>query len=102
VDEAQADIHPPVQETESAPTTASEVRAPRTSRERNRVRGRKRDETPTQSSGAAPASIALPRERPRADRVETDDAGLPDQRFKGMGDHVPAFLLRSFGSREDA
>ena len=25
-----------------------------------------------------------------------------DENFKGMGDHVPAFLLRSLGKREDA
>jgi hypothetical protein len=25
-----------------------------------------------------------------------------DEKFKGMGDHVPAFLLRTLGKREDA
>jgi superfamily II DNA/RNA helicase len=37
----------------------------------------------------------------RGERVPGDPQG-GDEKFKGMGDHVPAFLLRSLGSREDA
>jgi superfamily II DNA/RNA helicase len=50
-------------------------------RHRNRDKGRRRG-----------------RERDR----EPGDPQGGDDRFKGMGDHVPAFLLRSLGSREDA
>jgi superfamily II DNA/RNA helicase len=37
----------------------------------------------------------------RGEREPGDPQG-GDDKFKGMGDHVPAFLLRSLGSREDA
>jgi superfamily II DNA/RNA helicase len=37
----------------------------------------------------------------RGERVPGEPQG-GDEKFKGMGDHVPAFLLRSLGSREDA
>jgi superfamily II DNA/RNA helicase len=41
-----------------------------------------------------------PREdRPRRDRSESDEGG---PKTKGMGDHVPAFLLRQHKPREDA
>ena len=37
----------------------------------------------------------------RGEKTPGDPQG-GDEKFKGMGDHVPAFLLRSLGSREDA
>ncbi|MDP3740104.1 MAG: DEAD/DEAH box helicase [Hyphomonadaceae bacterium] len=37
----------------------------------------------------------------RGERQPGDPQG-GDEKFKGMGDHVPAFLLRSLGPREDA
>jgi len=59
------------------------------------------------------------RSEPRAERTETrgdrdrggrnrrgeltpGDPQGGDEKFKGMGDHVPAFLLRTLGKREDA
>jgi superfamily II DNA/RNA helicase len=37
----------------------------------------------------------------RGEREPGDPSG-PDEKFKGMGDHVPAFLLRQLGPRQDA
>jgi superfamily II DNA/RNA helicase len=40
--------------------------------------------------------------RNRRGELQPGDPQGGDDKFKGMGDHVPAFLLRSLGSREDA
>jgi superfamily II DNA/RNA helicase len=76
------------------------------------------DDVEIDEPAAAPAVESRPRrEEPRRrgrDRDRNRDGrnrrgektpGDPqggDEKFKGMGDHVPAFLLRSLGSREDA
>jgi superfamily II DNA/RNA helicase len=40
--------------------------------------------------------------RKRRGEREPGDPSGPDEKFKGMGDHVPAFLLRQLGPRQDA
>ncbi len=55
---------------------------------RNRSRGRDRDRDRD--------------DRNRHGEKRPGDGQGGDENFKGMGDHVPAFLLRSLGKREDA
>ena len=48
-----------------------------------------------------------PRHEPRSDaakgkRRDGDDSEAREPKFKGMGDHVPAFLLRSVERKQDA
>jgi superfamily II DNA/RNA helicase len=77
----------PVEEIE-ADEPAAPVAESRPRREEPRRRGRDRD-----------------RNREGRNRRGEKTPGDPqggDEKFKGMGDHVPAFLLRSLGSREDA
>ncbi|HEX5007523.1 MAG TPA: DEAD/DEAH box helicase, partial [Hyphomonadaceae bacterium] len=77
----------PVEDVE-ADEPAAPVAESRPRRERERGRDRNRD-----------------RNREGRNRRGEKTPGDPqggDEKFKGMGDHVPAFLLRSLGSREDA
>jgi superfamily II DNA/RNA helicase len=80
------------------PTVAALAATTPESREdpRRRRRGRDRDRNDRnrgkESSGG----------RNRRGEREPGDPQGGDENFKGMGDHVPAFLLRSLGSREDA
>jgi superfamily II DNA/RNA helicase len=68
--------------------------AARGGRGRNRPReDNKRDEPRRGRDGSG---------RNRRGEREPGDPQGGDDKFKGMGDHVPAFLLRSLGSREDA
>jgi ATP-dependent RNA helicase RhlE len=70
----------------AATETAREGR-PRRGRERNREPNRDRDRKDGRNR--------------RGERQPGDPQG-GDEKFKGMGDHVPAFLLRSLRPREDA
>jgi superfamily II DNA/RNA helicase len=106
-----------------------EGRGRRRGRGRGRGRDRRTDETPRATADDAPAQERTERpergERPekRAERGEgrnaarnesrgesrsepsrskRRDADESEPRFKGMGDHVPAFLLRSVGRKQDA
>jgi superfamily II DNA/RNA helicase len=78
----------PVDDIESDEPAAAPIAESRPRREEPRRRGRDRD-----------------RKREGRNRRGEKTPGDPqggDEKFKGMGDHVPAFLLRSLGSREDA
>jgi len=83
VDEVEAD--------EPAAAPAAESR-PRRDRERDRDEPRRRGRDRDRNRDG--------RNR-RGEKTPGDPQG-GDEKFKGMGDHVPAFLLRSLGSREDA
>jgi superfamily II DNA/RNA helicase len=96
-------------------TEATGERQPREGR-RRRGRGRGgRDRKPDEAPRPASAEQQPRQERAeRAERSETrnepsrskrrdaDDSDAREPRFKGMGDHVPAFLLRSVGRKQDA
>jgi superfamily II DNA/RNA helicase len=115
--EIQADAQQP--ETEQAGD-----RPPREGRGRRRGRGRGRDRKPDDAPKAASAEPAARQERPerterneprreprndqprhdqpRGKRRDADDTDAREPKFKGMGDHVPAFLLRSVDRKQDA
>jgi superfamily II DNA/RNA helicase len=115
-DDAQAIEAPEMDEAiddVAADAPEADARPARTGRERNRNRNRRRDETPKAAMDAEEAAPAASREkerdradrdrdRPRRERRDKDEASANEPKFKGMGDHVPAFLLRPIGSRENA
>ena len=92
------------------------------SRRRGRGRGRSRERRPEEATrtlapdAAAPERSERPgrpeprhepRHEPRSDaakgkRRDGDDSEAREPKFKGMGDHVPAFLLRSVERKQDA
>ena len=80
----------PVLEEPDEPVAAPAESRPRRERERDEPRRRGRDRDRNRDG----------RNR-RGEKTPGDPQG-GDEKFKGMGDHVPAFLLRSLGSREDA
>jgi len=94
--EAVETIAPVTEPVDAAPAPAAQAEAPaaqpresgnrreRGGRNRNRSRDRDRDD----------------RNRHGEKRPGEGQGG--DDNFKGMGDHVPAFLLRTLGKREDA
>jgi superfamily II DNA/RNA helicase len=75
----------------AAAQTAPEPAARQPDRGRDRDRHRQRDRGRGKNG-----------RRGREGEREPGDPQGGDDKFKGMGDHVPAFLLRSLGSREDA
>jgi hypothetical protein len=80
-----------VETVEAAIAAPAEEQPRRESRDRNRKRGG-RDRDRNRESGG----------RNRRGELKPGDPQGGDENFKGMGDHVPAFLLRSLGKREDA
>lgn len=86
------ELEPEIVETvEAAIAAPAEEQPRRESRDRNRKRGG-RDRDRNRESGG----------RNRRGELKPGDPQGGDENFKGMGDHVPAFLLRSLGKREDA
>ncbi len=95
-------------------------------RRRGRGRGRGRDRKPDEAPRAAASEQAKPErsdrperseprheprndartdartDAPRGKRRDADDSDAREPKFKGMGDHVPAFLLRSVERKQDA
>ena len=63
---------------------------------RNRDRNRGRDESRESKDNKDRGG------RNRRGELSPGDPQGGDEKFKGMGDHVPAFLLRTLGKREDA
>ena len=84
---------PPPVESAPEPVAAESPRPPRQDRDRDRNRGQGRDRNRDRNRKEG---------RNRRGEKEPGDPQGGDDKFKGMGDHVPAFLLRSLGSREDA
>jgi superfamily II DNA/RNA helicase len=87
-------IEEPDEEVAAEPVAATRQPAPSegSGRSRRGRRGRDRDKD-------------RDRDRPERNRRGEKMPGDPqggDEKFKGMGDHVPAFLLRTLGKREDA
>jgi superfamily II DNA/RNA helicase len=94
---AEASFVPPqIEELDVEPAVPeAPVRESRGGRGRNRDRDRNRDEAPRRGKEGGGG-------RNRRGEREPGDPQGGDDKFKGMGDHVPAFLLRSLGSREEA
>ncbi len=69
---------------------------------RDRGRGRNRDRNEPKGNRDDNRGGKDRGGRNRRDELRPGDPQGGDEKFKGMGDHVPAFLLRSLGSREDA
>ena len=96
-----------------APATEAREEQPRRERSRggrNRDRSRSRDESRDSKDRDAKDKDRGGQERGGQDRggrnrrgeLTPGDPQGGDEKFKGMGDHVPAFLLRTLGKREDA
>jgi|JI10StandDraft_1071094.scaffolds.fasta_scaffold67218_3 superfamily II DNA/RNA helicase len=96
-----------------APATEAREEQPRRERSRggrNRDRSRGRDESRDSKDRDAKDKDRGGQERGGQDRggrnrrgeLTPGDPQGGDEKFKGMGDHVPAFLLRTLGKREDA
>jgi superfamily II DNA/RNA helicase len=62
---------------------------------RDRKRGRDRDNRKSEGGGQQAS-------RNRHGERQPGEGQGGDENFKGMGDHVPAFLLRTLGKRQDA
>ena len=94
---APALIPPQIEEPDVEPAKAEiparESAADQPRRQGRGARGRDRDRNRSKDSSSG---------RNRRGEREPGDPQGGDDKFKGMGDHVPAFLLRSLGSREDA
>ena len=73
----------------SEPRREGRGRRERGGRDRNKGGGRERDRDRDNN-------------RNRHGERQPGDGQGGDENFKGMGDHVPAFLLRTLGRREDA
>jgi superfamily II DNA/RNA helicase len=113
--EAEADVviaAASAPETAEAPANEPRPEGEGRSRRRSRGRGRDRDrprETEEGPKAAAEAPAPRKERSERRDRPERERERKPDtsgdgrdEKFKGMGDHVPAFLLRSVKPREEA
>ncbi|MFT3725002.1 MAG: DEAD/DEAH box helicase [Hyphomonadaceae bacterium] len=103
---APAFIPPQVEDLEPEPAAVMEAEAPvresrdeqpkREGRDRNRRRGRDRGDRDRGDRDRDRGG------RNRRGELTPGDPQGGDENFKGMGDHVPAFLLRSLGKREEA
>ncbi|MBK8841144.1 MAG: DEAD/DEAH box helicase [Hyphomonadaceae bacterium] len=95
-------------EAEATHPEASEEKPRREGRERSRggrSRNRGRDdarETKDQDRVSRDRGGQERGGRNRRGELTPGDPQGGDEKFKGMGDHVPAFLLRTLGKREDA
>ena len=99
---AQADIPDvPVDAFEGgaeAPAHMEERSQPERSGRRDRKRGRDRENRPREGGGQQNREGG----RNRHGERQPGEGQGGDDNFKGMGDHVPAFLLRTLGKRQDA
>ncbi len=91
---------PEAQTTAEAP--ASEDSKHEGSRRRGRGRDRKRGQSGSTKSEPQTAQSPEPAEPAKARRRDSDDSEGREPKFKGMGDHIPAFLLRSIDRKQDA
>lgn len=114
------DFEPEAPAAFDAQESATEARGEQPRRERsrggrNRDRSRGRDESRDSKDRDAKDKDRGGQERAGQERAGQDRGGRNrrgeltpgepqggDEKFKGMGDHVPAFLLRTLGKREDA
>ncbi len=71
---------------------------PERSGRRDRKRGRDRENRPREAGGQQNRESS----RNRHGERQPGEGQGGDDNFKGMGDHVPAFLLRTLGKRQDA
>ena len=83
-----------------APERTEDRNQPERSGRRDRKRGRDRDRDSRPREGGGPPNREGSRNR-HGERQPGEGQG-GDDNFKGMGDHVPAFLLRTLGKRQDA
>jgi superfamily II DNA/RNA helicase len=80
------------------PARTEDHAQPERSGRRDRKRGRDRDSRPRESGGQPNRESS----RNRHGERQPGEGQGGDDNFKGMGDHVPAFLLRTLGKRQDA
>jgi len=80
------------------PTRAEDRPQAERSARRDRKRGRDKDSRPREGGGQPNRESS----RNRHGERQPGDGQGGDDNFKGMGDHVPAFLLRTLGKRQDA
>ncbi len=83
-----------------APSRTEDRNQPERSGRRDRKRGRDRDRDSRPREGGGQPNREGSRNR-HGERQPGEGQG-GDDNFKGMGDHVPAFLLRTLGKRQDA
>ena len=83
-----------------APARTEDRNQPERSGRRDRKRGRDRDRDSRPREGGGQPNRDASRNR-HGERQPGEGQG-GDDNFKGMGDHVPAFLLRTLGKRQDA
>ncbi len=83
-----------------APARTEDRNQPERSGRRDRKRGRDRDRDSRPREGGGQPNREASRNR-HGERQPGEGQG-GDDNFKGMGDHVPAFLLRTLGKRQDA
>jgi superfamily II DNA/RNA helicase len=83
-----------------APARTEDRNQPERSGRRDRKRGRDRDRDSRPREGGGQPNREGSRNR-HGERQPGEGQG-GDDNFKGMGDHVPAFLLRTLGKRQDA
>ena len=91
----------PVEAPEAVPDAPGQTEGrnqPERSGRRDRKRGRDRENRPREG-GAQPGRENA---RNRHGERQPGEGQGGDDNFKGMGDHVPAFLLRTLGKRQDA
>ena len=81
-----------------APSYTEERSQPERSGRRDRKRGRDRENRPREGGGQQNRDGG----RNRHGERQPGEGQGGDDNFKGMGDHVPAFLLRTLGKRQDA
>ena len=101
--EAEPDAIPvvPVEDLEmvaEVPASAEDRPQPERSGRRDRKRGRDREGRPREGGGLPNRESS----RNRHGERQPGEGQGGDDNFKGMGDHVPAFLLRTLGKRQDA
>jgi superfamily II DNA/RNA helicase len=90
--------------TDEAPRAAAED-APaqeRTERPERPERGERPEKRAEREGRNAARNESRGESRSEPSRSKRRDADESEPRFKGMGDHVPAFLLRSVGRKQDA
>ena len=83
-----------------APARTEDRNQPERSGRLDRKRGRDRDRDSRPREGGGQPNREASRNR-HGERQPGEGQG-GDDNFKGMGDHVPAFLLRTLGKRQDA
>ena len=98
VEDFEADAPVAAFETEAPAQEARDEQPRREGRGRGRGRDRNRDRDDSRGGKDRPDRGG----RNRRGELTPGDPQGGDEKFKGMGDHVPAFLLRTLGKREDA